>query len=262
VPANARLYKTEALIIRQRKFGEADRMFTLMTPALGKFDVKAKSVRKTTSRMSGHLQPFNRCMLQLAQGRMADIVAGCETLESLQSLRDDLDRLSKAVYVTELTDRMLPERSPNYQSYRLLLDTLRRLQSDEPSDVSLRSFEMRLLGEGGFRPELDQCVDCGKPIEAERHFFAPRGGGVVCPACAPEAGGARTLSLNAIKVLRQLQREPYKKNARLQIDAALAQELERHLRSYIVCVLERDVNSTAFIDRLRRESQLAAPAEV
>ena len=67
--------------------------------------------------------------------------------------------------------------------------------------------------------------------------------------------------MNAMKVLRQLQREPYNKNARLQIDASLAQELERHLRSYIVCVLERDVNSVAFIDQLRRESQLT-PAEV
>jgi len=236
-------------------------MLTLMTPSMGKLDAKARGVRKTTSRMSGHLQPFNRCMLQLAQGRMADVVAGCDTLESFQPLRDDLDRLSEAVYVAELTDRMLPERAPNYQSYRLLLDTLRRLKESDQHGTTLRFFEMRLLGEGGYRPELDQCVGCGKEIEADKHFFAPRGGGVVCPACAPDSGGARSLSLNAIKVLRQLQREPYNKNARLQIDAALAQELERHLRSYIVCVLERDVNSAAFIDQLRRESQLT-PAEV
>jgi hypothetical protein len=60
-------------------------------------------------------------------------------------------------------------------------------------------------------------------------------------------------------VLRVLQREPYNRVARLQLDAPLAQELERHLRSYIVCVLERDVNSAAFIDRLRREGQREMP---
>ncbi len=261
MPATPRLYKTEALILRHRKFGEADRMLTLMTPSFGKLHVKARGVRKITSRMSGHLQPLNRCMIQLARGKVNDVIAGCDTLESFQTLRDDLDRLSEAVYVAELTERMLPERAPNYQSYRLLLDTLRRLRGGEPSDVSLRFFEMRLLEAGGFRPELDQCVGCGKAIELDNHRFAPRGGGVVCPACAPDSGGARSLSLNAIKVLRQLQREPYNKNARLQIDASLAQELERHLRSYIVCVLERDVNSVAFIDRLRRERQLT-PAEV
>jgi hypothetical protein len=39
-------------------------------------------VRKTTSRLSGHLQPLNRCVLQLAQGHTADVITGVETLES------------------------------------------------------------------------------------------------------------------------------------------------------------------------------------
>lgn len=256
-----RLYKTEALILRQRKFGEADRMFTLLTPTYGKIDVKAKSVRKTTSRMSGHLQPLNRLMLQLAQGKVNDVITGCETLESFQPLRDDLDRLSEALYVSELVERTTAERVPNYQTYRLLIDTLHRLEQDEARDVALRYFEMSLLDQSGFRPELDRCVGCGKAIEQERHFFAPQAGGVACPACARESGGARSLSLNALKVLRVLQREPYNKVARLQLDAALAQELERHLRSYIVCVLERDVNSAAFIDLLKRDERRGMPVE-
>lgn len=250
-----RLYKTEALILRQRKFGEADRIFTLLTPTYGKIDVKAKGVRKTTSRMSGHLQPLNRLMLQLAQGKINDVIAGCETLESFHRLRDDLDRLSEAVYAAELADKMIAEHVPNYQTYRLLLDTLHRLGDDERSDVALRHFEMALLDESGFRPELDRCTGCGRAIEQERHFFAPLAGGVACPECAPEAGGARSLTLNAIKVLRLMQRETYNKVARLKLDESLAEEVERHLRSYIVCVLERDVNAAAFIDRLRMDGR-------
>ena len=93
--APPRLYKTEAIVLRQRKLGEADRILTLHTPAHGKLDAKAKGVRKTTSRMSGHLQPLNRCMVQLARGRTMEVIAGCETLESFQRLRDDLDRLQR-----------------------------------------------------------------------------------------------------------------------------------------------------------------------
>jgi len=61
------------------------------------------------------------------------------------------------------------------------------------------------------------------------------------------------LSLNGLKVLRLLQRGPYNEVARVKLPPVLAQEVERHLRSYIVCVLERDVYSAAFIERLRRE---------
>ena len=254
-----RLYKTEAIILRQRKLGEADRILTLHTPAYGKLDAKAKGVRKTTSRMSGHLQPLNRCMVQLARGRTMEVIAGCDTLESFQPLRDDLDRLSRALYVAELADRFLPERMENAATYRLLLETLRRLQSDADQDVVLRYYEMQLLDLSGFRPELTRCLGCGQPLQPQQNFFAPGAGGTYCSSCGAGAAGTRTLSLNGLKVLRLLQRASYKETVRLSMPPALAQEVERHLRSYIVYMLERDVNAAAFVERLRREQQ---PLEV
>lgn len=250
---NARLYKTEAIVLRQRRLGEADRCLTLLTPAFGKMDVKAKGVRKTTSRMSGHLQPLTRCMLQMAQGHTSDVIAGCETLESFQGLRDDLDRLSRALYAAELVDRMTAERVQSFATYRLLAETLRRLEKAEDGDQVLRYLEMRLLDQSGFRPELERCSGCGNAFAAEQHFFAAQSGGVVCRTCVPGLGGTRVLTLNALKVLRLLQRGSYDDAARLKMPASLAQEVQRHLHSYIVNILERDVNAAAFIERLRRE---------
>ena len=135
MPLNARLYKTEAIIVRQRKLGEADRFLTVYTPALGKLDVKAKGVRKMTSRLSGHLQPLTRCMLALVQGHAGDVVTGVETMESFRHLHEDLDALSRGLYAAELADRMTAEHVHNFPTYRLLLDTLRRLDTG----VGLRS---------------------------------------------------------------------------------------------------------------------------
>lgn len=251
MPSSARLYKTEAIVIRQRRLGEADRFLTLYTPAHGKFDVKAKSVRKTTSRLSGHLQPLNHCMMQLAQGHAGDVVTGVETLESYQGLRDDLDSLSRALYVAELTDRMTVEHVHSFPTFRLVLETLRRLNEGE-GDVALRFFEMRFLDQSGFRPQVDVCVGCGRELEATDNFFAPAAGGAVCRVCVPGLAGPRMLSLNALKMLRLLQRAPYNEVARIRMPAELGEELERHLRSYVIAVLERDVNAASFIERIRR----------
>ena len=250
-----RLYKTEAIVLRQRKLGEADRILTLFTPAYGKLDAKAKGVRKTTSRMGGHLQPLNRCMVQLARGRTMEVVAGCETLESFQPLRDDLGRLSRALYAAELADRFLPERVENIPTYRLLLDTLRRLQGTADVDLALRHYEMKLLERSGFRPELGRCLGCQQALQPVQNFFSPVAGGTYCASCGVGAAGSRALSVNGLKVLRLLQRASYKEVEGLNLPPALAEEVERHLRSYIVCVLERDVNAAAFIERLRREQQ-------
>ena len=248
-----RMYKTEAIVLRQRRFGEADRFLTVYTPAHGKMDVKARGVRKTTSRMSGHLQPLTRCMLSLARGHVSDVVTGCETLESFQPLREDLERLSRALYAVELIDRMVPERVHGYPTYRLLTETLRRLAEAEDQDQVLRFFEMRLVDQCGFRPELEVCVGCGSALEPVENFFAPLSGGVVCRGCVGGLTGTRVLSVNGLKVLRLLQRGSYNDVVRVRMDGQLADEVERHLRSYIVTVLERDVNSAAFIERLRRE---------
>jgi DNA repair protein RecO (recombination protein O) len=248
-----RMYKTEAVVLRQRRFGEADRFLTIYTPALGKLDVKARGVRKTTSRMSGHLQPLTRCVLQLAQGHVSDVVAGCETLESFQPLRNDLERLSRALYAAELIDRFVPERTHSFPTYRLLVDTLRRLSEAEDQDQVLRYFEMRLIDQCGFRPELEVCSSCGSPLVPEENHFAPLSGGVVCRSCVSALPDSRPLSLNALKVLRLLQRQSYNDVARVRMDGALAHEVERHLRSFIVSVLERDVNAMSFIERLRRD---------
>src|SRR3989337_263405 len=178
-----RLYKTDAIVLRQRRLGEADRILTLYTPAHGKLEAKAKGVRKTTSRMGGHLQPLTRCMVQLAQGRVSEVVAGCQTMESFQALREDLERLSRALYAAELVDRLAPERVPAFATYRLLLETLRRLEGED-IDLALRYFEMRLMDQSGFRPELERCVACGSALQPQQNFFSPQGGGAVCPPCA------------------------------------------------------------------------------
>lgn len=257
MPQSARLYKTEAVILRQRKLGEADRILTLYTPALGKLDAKARGVRKTTSRLSGHLQPLNHCMLQLAQGHQLDVITGVETLDSFRNLREDLDRLSRGLYVAELTDRMTAEHVHSFPVYRLLLETLWRLDKPGDGDQALRFFEMRLLDQSGFRPELEVCVGCLQPLEAVDNFFAPVAGGAICRGCVPGLAGPRVLTLNALKLLRLIQRGSYNDLARVRVSEDLGDEVERHLRSYIITVLERDVNAAAFIERLRRDGARA-----
>lgn len=259
--APARLYKTEAIILRQRRLGEADRILTLYTPALGKLDAKAKGVRKTTSRLGGHLQPLNRVVAQLAQGHTADVITGVETLESFRHLHEDLDLLSRGLYAAELTDRMTPEHVHSFPTYRLLCDTLTRLDRPGDGDQALRFFEMRLLDQSGFRPELERCAGCQRELEPVDNFFAPVAGGAVCRGCVPGLAGPRVLTLNALKLLRLTQRGSYNDLARVRVSADLADEVERHLRSYIITVLERDVNAASFIERLRRDgARVAAKA--
>ena len=73
-----RIYKTEAIVLRQNSLGEADRIVTLYTPSNGKVRAVARGVRRPKSKLSGHLELLNRVKISLARGRNLDIVSEAE----------------------------------------------------------------------------------------------------------------------------------------------------------------------------------------
>jgi DNA repair protein RecO (recombination protein O) len=248
-----RVYKTEAIVLRQRKLGEADKIITLYTPNYGKLDAVAKGVRRPKSRLAGHLEVLTYTSAMLAQGRNLDVVTQAQAVEVFVSLREDLHRLSRALYTAELVDRFSPEGAESYHIFQLLLATLRRLAEGAAADVVVRYFEMQLLHLAGFQPQLHRCLGCQRPLTPVPNCFSPAAGGVLCSSCGSGAMSSRPLSVSALKVLRLLQSGGFGDVLRVRIGPTLAQEIEFHLRAYLIHVLERDVRSAAFIDRLRRE---------
>ena len=246
------MYSTAAIVLRQRKLGEADKVITLFSANGGKVEVVARGVRKARSRLAGHVEPLTHATFQLAQGKSFDVVTQVEIIESFAALRDDLDRLSRALYVCELLDRFTEPREESFALFRLLLDTLRRLAAGGDIDLPVRYYEMSLLDALGYRPELEECVQCRARLEAVTNFWSAAGGGVVCPDCRTAEPGVRPISPNGVKLLRLMLHGRYADVARVTVDADLAVELERALLEYVRWVLERDVRSAAFMDQVRR----------
>jgi DNA repair protein RecO (recombination protein O) len=247
-----KIYKTTAIVLRQRRLGEADKIVTLFTPNLGKIDAVAKGVRRTRSKLAGHVEPLMHTSFMLARGRELDIVTQAQAIETFTELREDLDRTGRGLYAAELVDRFTPDRQENFQVFRLLLETLRRLTTEGQLDITLRFFEMRLLGYLGYQPQMKECVGCGEALKPETNGWSPEAGGVLCPGCARQAPMSRPVTVNTLKVMRLLQKRDFAAVGRLHTTPPLESELERHLRDYILYVLERDVRSARFLETLRR----------
>lgn len=246
IPVRERVYRTEAIVIRRSEIGEADRLLTLYTPHRGKLRVIAKGVRKPTSHLAGHVEPFARTMMLLAKGQNLDVVTQSETVAAYRRLREDLDRVSHAYYMAELLDRLTPDHNENYPAYRLLVEGMEQLDAGADPGILVRWYEMSLLDIMGYRPELQQCVECRSTLEPVENAFVPALGGVLCPACK-RIGVARDMSVPAFKVLRLMQRSPWAEVARVRITPPVAYELERLMRGYVNYILEHEPRSAAFL---------------
>ncbi len=249
-----RTYQTEAIIIKKTKLREADIIFTLYTPHLGKIQAFAKSVRKTKSKMAGHLELLTHSQVSLARGRNLDTVIGSQTINSFLPLKSDLWLISCGLYVIELVNQFTADNIENYPLFQLLLATMEQLCHTGSRDLALRYFELHLLNEVGYRPQLHQCVSCQKPLGPVVNSFSPGSGGMLCPDCAANHPSSYPLSVNAQKVLRLLQSRDYSTVERLKVDAALSRELERATGNYLRYLLEREVKSATWLDTLREQA--------
>ena len=178
-----RTYQTEAIIIRKFKLGEADRILTLYTPHLGKIRAVAKGVRRPRSKMAGHLELLTHSLVSLARGRNLDRIIGSQTINSFLPVRNDLQLTSCALYACELVNQFTAEHVENRPLFQLLLEIMQQLCQPGDSQLMLRYFELHLLNEVGYRPQLQQCVICHQPLEPVINYFCSDAGGILCPDC-------------------------------------------------------------------------------
>lgn len=245
-PLREHLYKTEALVLKRIDLGEADRILTILTPHFGKLRVVAKGVRRMPSRLAGHVELFTRSAMLLAKARNLDIVTQSETLDAYRALHEDLPRIAHASYAAELLDALTPDALENYPVHKLAVETFGLISEEPNSTRALRWFEMQLLGYMGYAPELQRCVVCRGELAAITNAFSPVQGGVVCESCH-RPGVGRDLSVNALKLLRLMQRSPYSALARMRIDDDLHEELQATMQAYITYILERELRSSHFV---------------
>jgi DNA repair protein RecO (recombination protein O) len=113
---------------------------------------------------------------------------------------------------------------------------------------------MRLLDIVGFRPQLFRCVNCNAEIRAEDQYFSAQLGGVVCPRCGPGAPGAHPVTMPVLKYLRHFQRSSFNEAKRAKLTPNLTYQLELVMQHYVTFLLERGLNTPAFLRRLRKEA--------
>lgn len=250
--AQSRIYRTEAIVLRQMDYAEADRILTLLTPK-GKMSALAKGIRRVTSRKVGHLGLFYRADLVMARGRNMDIVSQAEGIDAYEGIRHDLLRFTYACYLAELVDRFTQEEEDSSALYDLMADGLEWLANEQDPRLWVRYFELRLLSASGYQPQLFHCIVCHAKLLPEGNLFDLEQGGLACPRCGLGLSQGRPVSLAAQKVLRYLLSHTPTEVRTLRLKPETHDEVEALLQRYIEHTLERELRSVVFLKRLRQE---------
>lgn len=248
--AEPRTYQTEAVVLKKVKLGEADRILTLYTLERGKIEAVARGIRKSTSKMAGHLELLTHSLVTLARGRTLDTIIGSQTINGFYDMKNNLWLTSCGLYVSELINQFNAEHVENRPVFHLFIETLKQLCENNNTRMIIRHFEIQLLELSGYKPQLQVCSICQASLKPVVNAFCAGTGGLICPKCMYENPASIPVSVDAVKVLRFLQQNDVSLVKRLKVRAELSDEIHRILSSYIHYILEREVKSSAWLDTL------------
>jgi DNA repair protein RecO (recombination protein O) len=199
--------KDTAFIINKVGFGESDLILTLFTAGRGKVSAIGKGAKRSRKRFPGSLELFSRVSFSgfikhpLALTRIDE----CRLIEPYVSIQEELRSYYCACYFLEIINRCCAERQANRAIF-VLLDEILTYLSSKPTNRNfncrIRLFELQIIALLGFKPRLDQCLECRGRLDQDRFFtFSPEAGGLVCGSCKKHYTAAFTVSRGTVNLL-------------------------------------------------------------
>jgi DNA repair protein RecO (recombination protein O) len=250
--------KTLGIVLRVVDFSETSCVVTLFTREFGKVGGLAKGARRPKG-------PFESALDLLALVRLVFLRKSSDALDLLTEAKLErrfrgadrsLARLYAGYYVAELLDALTDDDDPHPELFDVAEQTLRALETAEPSAPIVLRLELAAMRVLGHWPSLDACVECGAPVAGgERASFSLVGGGVLCPRCRPGKRQVVSVSAPAMQLLVS------EANARtVPWTPRAAGELRGLISSYLTHWLGRRLKMHEYMDWIwKTDAEVARP---
>ena len=241
---------TDALILQARPFRETSRILVFLSRDYGKLITLAKGVRREEGRFVSPLDPltYNRIVFYERPRSGLHLLTQCDLLEGFLPLRENLQTMACAFYLSELGDRAAQPGVREEWLFSLLLESLRQLSSGTPSLLLTRAFEIKLLAHSGFMQELRLCVVCRRPL-TERVSPRFERGGFVCETCHVSPA-SWTFSKGMVASLGYLAESDLSRLSRVHLTAGDRDQIGHLLEKFLEFYLEERVKSRSFLEKV------------
>ncbi len=197
------LEKIEGIIIKTVDYGETNKIVTIFSKRIGKFAAMARGAKKPRSRMAAVTQPFIHGQFFVYVNSGLSTIQQGEIIDSFRPIREDIEKTAFTAYLTELTEKLIDDKSADPYLYEQLYQTMLRIADKEEYAVPVMMYELKVFRKGGFAPTLSHCVNCGRTELP--YVFSIGEGGFLCRNCRRLDENAVHLTETQVKLLQLFQ---------------------------------------------------------
>ncbi len=245
------MFKTvNALVLREVRYKEADRILTILTDTDGKLTVKARGALRKSSKTAAATQLLTYSEMTLFGNRGRWTVNEATVKEPFAGLREEMERLALGAYFAECMEAFGVEEQPEPELLQLGLNSLYALSRGLGSQEKIKAaFELRLMCLTGYTPELTACAVCGK--EPEEPVLSLEQGRVCCRSCAHQMGERAELGSNALEAMRYICAAPPKQMLRFELGEDAVLRLSDASERYLLRRAERGFSALDYWKKIR-----------
>ncbi|MBQ9661742.1 MAG: DNA repair protein RecO [Oscillospiraceae bacterium] len=245
------MFRTEnALILREVRFKESDRILTALTADAGKMTLAAHGALSKHSRIAAATQQLTYAELTLFEKNGRYTVREGVTKEGFPGLRQDLGKLALGSYFAECLEQYAGEDQPEPELMQLGLNSLYALSEGLGSCEKIKAaFELRLMTLEGYAPAEESCPVCGRG-DIREPVFLPEEGQTVCRACR-KAGRSLPLTENALAAMRHILHAPAKKLLAFRLTEEEQSLLSAVAESWLLHCSDRNFPTLAYYRNLK-----------
>ena len=243
---------TRALVLREVRYKEADRILTLLTAEQGKMTAKARGALRKGSRTGAATQQLTYSEMTLFGNRGKWTVNETSLIEPFAGLRTDIERFALGSYFAECLDAFAPEEEPEPGLLQLGLNCLFALSQEKYEPLLVKAaIEIWLMCLAGYAPELSGCAVCGREAP-ESPVFCMENGSLCCGNCRSASMGAYAeLDSAALSALRYLVSAPAKQLLSFRLEGGSLRLLSAAAERYLLCHAERGFSTLDYWKKVR-----------
>ena len=252
------LHKWEGIVLKNRAYGESNKMVTLMTKEAGKVTVMARGAKKPTSRLAGVTQSFMHGVFVVQKNSGMGTLQQGEHISSMRHIQTDIYATAYASYIVELVDRLVDE-GPEPFAFDVLQQALYAIEEEYDPEAIALFVDWKLLPYTGVQPILHACASCGS-IEGEFAFSFSQGG-FLCHRCFHKDQYIIRLSPTQLKLIRMFYSLPIDQIGKLDLKKGTKQFIKKIVTTIYEEQTGIRLKSRTFLEQIERTPLMTKKGE-
>ena len=218
-------YRTSGFVFKKEDRAEFDQTFAVFTKDFGRLELKAKAIRKITSKLRANIDIFYLLEVEFIQGKNSKTLTDASSIKKFNNIIFNNQKLEVAYRVADILDSFLKGQEKDEETFNLLNEVFCNLTGDnlKNNQLAFQYFFWNFISLQGYHLQTQNCACCQNKLNPYNIYFSGKEGGIVCGNCVKLKNSenselSQKINSDVVKVLRLILKKDWQTISKLKID--------------------------------------------